>query len=159
MAVNRLLQRWVIASIAKHLRAAADEVNLPFVVEFLNTRNAAFKSAALKAEATIIGPSAREMSPGFVRVQAGVFIKVSSVPALDTNAWNHMDACGRLQEALCQCIVVKKYAAGEPSPEEVCVLEPRTDQPVAVNVTHITPSTTDQLLHSVIEALYVGYAH
>lgn len=157
MAVNRLLQRWVNASIAKHLHAAAEEIGLRLVVEFLDTRSPEFKSAAVKAEATITGPGVREFSPGFVRVQAGVFIKVSSVPGLDTNAWDHADACGRLQAALNQCIMVKQYAEGETSPDDVCVLEPRTDQPVAVAVTHLTPGTTDQLQHSVIEGQYIGY--
>lgn len=156
-AVNRLLQRWVNASIAKHLHAACAEINLPLVVEFLDTRSTAFKNAALKAEATITGPATRQLSPGFVRVQAGVFVKLTSVPALDTNAWNHADACGRLQEALSECVVVKKYAEGEPSPAEVCILEPRTDQPVAVAVTHLTPGTADQLQHTIIEGLYIGY--
>lgn len=152
--VNRLLQRWVNASVAKHLHAAAAEVSLPFVIEFLDTRSTAFKNSALKAEATIIGPSTRLLSPGFVHVICGVFVKVSSVPMLDTNAWKHADAVGRLQEALHQCITVKEYAEGEPSPAEVLVLEPRSDQPV--NVTNITPSVADQLLHSVLNAEYRG---
>ena len=157
MAVNSLLQRWVLASVAKHLHAAAAEINLPLVVEFLDTRSTAFKSAALKAEATITGPGVREFSPGFIRVQTGVFIKVTSVPALDTNAWSHADAVGRLQKALTECIMVKKYAEDEPSPDEVYVLEPRTDQPVAVAVTNLTPGTADQLLHSVIKGQHIGY--
>jgi hypothetical protein len=155
MAVNKLLQRWVLASVAKHLHAAAAEINLPLHVEFLDTRSAAFKSAPLKAEATIIGPATRHLSPGFTHVVCAVFVKVSSVPALDTNAWGHSDAVGRLQSALHECIMVKKYAVGEASPDEVFVLEHRPDQPV--NVTNLTPSVTDQLLHSVINAEYRGY--
>lgn len=155
MSVNRLLQRWVVASVAKHLHAAAEEINLPLHVEFLDTRGTAFKNAALKAEATIIGPGTRHLSPGFTHVVCGVFVKVSSVPALDSNAWAHADAVGRLQKALHECIMVKKYAVGEASPDEVFVLEPRPDQPV--NVTNLTPSVGDQLLHSVINAEYRGY--
>lgn len=154
-AVNRLLQRWVNASIAKHLHAACAEINLPLVVEFLDTRGTAFKNAALKAEATVIGPSTRLLSPGFVHVVCAVFVKITSVPALDTNAWAHGDAVGRLQSALHECITVKQYAEGQPSPAEVCVLEPRPDQPVAV--TNLTPGAADQLLHSVINAEYRGY--
>jgi len=155
MAVNKLLQRWVLASVAKHLHAAAEEINLPLHVEFLDTRSAAFKSAALKAEVTIIGPSTRQLSPGFTHVVCAVFVKVTSVPSLDTNSWLHGDAVGRLQSALHECIMVKKYAEGEASPAEVCVLEPRPDQPVSV--TNLTPSVADQLLHSVINAEFRGY--
>lgn len=157
IASSRLLQRWVQASIAKHLHAAATEVNLQLVVEFLDTRSTEFKNAAIKAEATISGPSVRLLSPGFRRVQTSVVVIVTSIPAIDTAAYSHMDACGRIQEALDQCVVVRKYAENEPSPEEVGVVEPRNDQPVAVSAVHIKPSVSDQTLHSVLEGLYVGY--
>lgn len=157
IATNKLLQRWVLASISQHLHNAASEIGLPFVVEGLDSRSDTFKAAPAKAEAMIVGPHTRELSPLERRTEVSVFVIVTTDGQADENAWNHSDRCGQFQNALDKCILVKKHADGVVDPELVGELHPRTDRDTVVDVTHIKAGENDQLVHSTIEGFYVGF--
>lgn len=156
-AANSKWARWVQASIAKHLHAAAAAVQLPLVVEFLDDRSTAWRAAEYKAEVTISGPNTRELSYNFHRVEAAVFIVISSNKQKDANAYKHLDFAGAMQNALDKCIEVKEYDLNVVSPATVGFLTPRTGDTANIPIDNLKPGDSDQLIHSVIEARYLGH--
>lgn len=152
-AVNPLWHRWVYASIAKHLHAAALADDLALVVEFLDKRNTDWLEATSKAEATITGPMTREISSGLHRVWVDVFIVVTS--NLSDNDYAHIDHVGAMASALDQCILVKDY--GATGLVEVGTIKPRAESGDSVKVNHLKPATKDTQIHSTIQARFLGY--
>ena len=157
MASNPKWPRWVHASISKHLHAAAALVELPLVVEFLDDRSVDWRKAHYKAEVTIAGPHTRELSKGFFRVWVDVFVVLSSNKQTDTNAFKHLDHAGAIETALDRCIEVRKYDVGEVSPALVGILTPRTEDGDSISIDNLKPGDSDQLIHTVIEARYLGF--
>lgn len=155
-AVDPKLQRWVYASIAKHLHAAATTASLPLVVEVLDTPPDTWKEAKHRAEVIISGPSTREISKGLRRVQVSIFCVVSSFKQV-TNAYDHLDKVGALANALDRCIEVRDYDVGNDAPALIGELKPRAEDTDRIRVDHIKPTESDNRTHSVIEANLVGF--
>jgi len=151
------LARYVFGSVAKHLHDAADAINLPLVVEFLDDRSDAWKNAPSKAEATINGPATREISSGLFRVWVTVVVILSTDKQTETNAYNHLDRAGALQKALSECITVKAYEPGVDDPETLGFLLPRTAPNDSVPIENVKPGEADHFSHSVITARLMGY--
>jgi hypothetical protein len=151
-AVNPRWHRWIFASIAKHLHAAADGQSLPLVVEMLDKRDEAWKTAVHKTEATISGPATRGVGGEFEVVVDVTIILTSD---LTDNDYDHLDYAGEMASALDQCILVMDY--GATGLVEIGKLKPSTDPGEAIRVTNLKPAEKDTQLHSVITARLSGY--
>lgn len=152
--VNSSWHKWVFASLAKHIHDSAEAVNLPMVIEFVDTRSDDWKTARLKAEATIIGPSTREASKGFHIVDVSVVVIVTSQIS---SGYSHHEAVGAMANALDRCIRVLEYGPNNPNPDFVGLLTPDVEAAARVRVTNIKPTQPDNLSHSTIEVAYTGF--
>lgn len=148
-AVNKLWHRWVYAYVANHLHTKAAAVSLPLVVEFLDTRTDAWKTATTKAEATITGPITIPGSSGLFRVIVNVFIVISSKRTNDD--YDHIDAVGAMAEALDQCIPVKD--AGVTDLVDIGTLTPFQ---APIEPIHLRPTDTDDLIFSTVQTTFEG---
>lgn len=155
MAVNRKWHRWIYASVADHVHAAASG-NFPLLVDFLDKADDTYKAATCKAQCTITGPRTREISRKMFRVHIDVFIVVTSdrAPSGGTD-YVHIDKVGLMAETLDQCIRCVTY--GEASEDEFGVLRPRSETGDEINPTHLRPAEKDTQIHSTIEARFIGF--
>jgi hypothetical protein len=154
---NSRWPRWVVASFAKHVHAAAEVAEVPLVVELLDDRSKEFLSSRIKAEATISGPRIQELSAGLWRIQVTVFVVISSDRQTDANAYDHLDVAGVFLQALAQCVEVKEYGISNPDPAHVGYLDPRTGQGDEIDLQNLRPGEKDQQSHTVLEVDYLGY--
>lgn len=152
--VNSSWHKWVFASLAKHIHDSAVSADLPMVIELIDTRSDAWKTARQKAEATIIGPSTREVSKGCHAVDVSVVVIVTSQIS---EGYTHQEAVGAIANALDRCITVYEYGPDNPSPDIVGILTPDVSAQARVRVTNIKPSQPDNLCHSTIEVGYTGF--
>lgn len=150
-AVNPNWNRWIYASLARHLHLPANKP-VPLIVAFLDKRGKTWNEAASKAEATITGPVSKELSQGYHRVWVDVFIKLTS--NLDSNNYDHLDSAGTIANALDQCIEVKDY--GATGLVDITELKPRRDVD-GIEVIHVTPAEKDTQIHSTLNARYEGF--
>lgn len=152
VVVNENWNRWVFASIAKHLHDAATLADIPLVIHTLDKQSADWKAATTNAEVTIIGPSFR---PGTLstRVRVGVFVIVSS--HLTTNNYGHIDAVGAIATSLHKCIDVKDFGTGigDTGLLEIGVLN-RARGDTEVGVVNLAPLSKDTKIHSTISASF-----
>ena len=151
-AVNANWHRWVYASVADHLHTAATAASLPLVVEFLDKRNSAWKTAKTKAEATVTGPATKEISSGLHRVWVDVFLVVTSKRSNDD--YDHIDKCGAMANALDQCILIKDY--GATGLVDVGSIKPRKESGDTIDVEHLKPAETDDQIFSTLQGRYFG---
>lgn len=152
-AVNQLWHRWIYASVAKHLHAAATADGLPLIVEFLDKRGETWEAAASKAEATITGPMTKEVCSGLHRIWVDVFITLTS--HLSSNNYVHIDHAGAMAEALDQCVTCKDY--GATGLVTIGFLHPKPEQTETIKVVHLKPMAKDTQIHSTIQAKFLGY--
>jgi hypothetical protein len=151
MAINEKWARWIFASVTKHLtdQAALDSDEL--VVEFANTRTDSWKAAASQFEMTVNGPSILERSSGSFFVVVNVFGIVSSLRA---NGYDHIEAVGRGQKWLNQCIRVLDY--GDTGAIELCTLTVASGSDGIIETENLKPAQTDDRLHSTVNVQYTA---
>lgn len=148
VVVNENWNRWVFASIAKHLHDDSTLADIPLVIHTLDKQSADWKAATTNAEVTIIGPSFR-MGTLSTRVRVGVFVIVSS--HLATNNYGHIDAVGAIAASLHRCIDVKDFGIGDTGLLEIGVLN-RARGDTEVGVVNLAPLSKDTKIHSTISA-------
>lgn len=151
MAVNPNWHRWIYASVADHLHAAAAAAGLPLVVEMLDTRSPTWETATSKAEAVISGPITAEKSKGLYLVVVDVFVIITSDRT--SNDYDHIDHAGAIANALDQCILVKDY--GATGLVDVGELRPMNTE--SVDVIHLKPTAKDTQVHSTVGVRHLGY--
>jgi hypothetical protein len=152
MAVDARWHRWVYASIADHLHTICTSAGISLVVEFLDERTTAWKTASPRAEAIITGPMSKEVSNGLHRVWVDVFLTLTSNRS--SNDYVHVGHAGTLANALDQCILVKDY--GDTGLLDISVLNPIRDSGRTVAVQHVRPSEQDEEIHSTIQSRFYG---
>lgn len=149
--------RWVFASMAKHLKTAASAAQLPLVVETLDDRTKEFIDSAHKCEVTITGPHTRELSPKLHRIWVEVFVVITSnLGGTNGNAGVHRDKCGAIHSALDRSIEVRQYEENNPAPALVGCLSPRHGTGDAITDSQLRATDTDKQVTSVIEARFEG---
>lgn len=149
MARNASWDRWVYASIAKHLEA---EITSPVVFDFGGKRTSAWETADHRVEISIGGFRTRQVGRSAFKVECSVFAIVTS--NLTTNNFTHVDVVGDVANALDQCITVMDY--GATGLVEVGLLHRARGGDAFVSPDHIKPKQTDDLLHSTISATLEG---
>jgi hypothetical protein len=127
--------------------------SLPLVIEFLDQRDATWKDATSKAEATIMGPFTREQSSGLYRVRATVFVVLTSSRQVDAAV--HVGHEGAIAEALDQCIVVKDY--GTTGLVDIGVITPNVEAAGdEVGPDRERPKDTDDQIFTTFQVRYYG---
>lgn len=149
MAINEKWARWTFASVTKHLLDAAAADTDELVVEFANTRTPDWEAAESQFEATVNGPSVLERSRDSYLIQVQVFMIVSSLRA---NGYDHIEAVGRAQKWLNQCIRVLDY--GDTGAIELCTLNVVSGADGTLETINLKPTQTDDRLHSTVSVSY-----
>lgn len=149
MTINEKWARWAFASVTKHLIDAATADSDQIVVEFANTRTPTWEAAATQFEATVNGPSILERSRDSYLMTVQVFMIVSS---LRKSGYNHIEAVGRSQKWLNQCIRVLDY--GDTGAIELCTLDLVSGTEGSLETINLKPAQTDDRLHSTVNASY-----
>ena len=149
--------RWVFASLAKHLHTAASAAQLPLAIETLDDRTKAFINAQHKCEVTITGPHTREMSPKLHRIWVELFVVITSNLGGSENAGVHRDKCGAIHSALDRSIEVRQYDKDNLSSALVGCLSPRIGVGDAITDNQLRASDSDKQATSVIEAKFEGF--
>lgn len=151
MAINEKWARWIFASVTKHLldAAAAESPADTLVVEMANTRTPSFETAETQFEATVSGPSILERSKESYSVTVPVFMIVSS---LTDNGYDHIQAVGRAQKWLNQCIRVLDY--GDTDSVELCTLNIVSGADGVLDTVNLKRAQSDDRIHSTISASY-----
>ena len=150
MARNPLWDRWVYASVAKHLRAAITPT--PIVFDFGGRRTSAWENANHRAEVTIGGFQTQQIGRTNFKVECGVFVTVTSDKTADN--YTHVDAVGDVASALDQCITVVDH--GATGLVEVGLLRQKKGDDLFVAPDHIKPKDTDDRLHSTVDITFEG---
>jgi hypothetical protein len=149
MAINEKWARWAFASVTKHLLDAAEADSDELVVEMANTRTPTWEAAASQFEATVSGPSILERSQDSYLITVGVFLIVSSLRA---NGYDHIEAVGRGQKWLNQCIRILDY--GDTGAIELATLNVESGADGTLETINLKPTQTDDRLHSTINVQY-----
>lgn len=149
MTINPKWARWTFASVTKHLIDSATTDSDQIVVEMANKRTPAWEAAASQFEATVTGPSILERSRGSYLISVNAFMIVSSLRA---NGYDHIEAVGRSQKWLNQCIRVLDY--GDTGAVELCTLKVVSGTDGTLETINIKPAQTDDRLHSTISVAY-----
>jgi len=152
MAVDARWHRWIYASMADHLHDVATTASIDLVVEFLDERTSAWKTASPRAEAIITGPMTKEISKGLHRIWLDVLLTLTSNRS--TNDFVHVGHSGTLANALDQCVIVRDY--GDTGLLDVSVLNPIRDTGRTVAVQHVRPGEKDNEIHSIIQSRFYG---
>jgi len=150
MARNPLWDRWVYASVAKHLTAAITPT--PIVFDFGGRRTTAWENADHRAEVTIGGFRTQKIGRTNFKVECDVFVIVTS--DINTNNYTHVDAVGDVANALDQCITVMDY--GATGLVEIGLLQGKKGDDQFVAPDHIKPKDTDDRLHSTVDVTFEG---
>jgi hypothetical protein len=141
MARNASWDRWVYASVAKHLRAA---ISSEIVFDFGGKRTSAWENADHRVEVTIGGFRTQQINHDTYKVECEVFAIVSS--NLTSNNYSHVDVVGDVANALDQCVTVIDY--GATGAETIGLLRGAKGSDQFVAPDHIKPKQTDDRLHS-----------
>ena len=149
MTINEKWARWTFASVTKHLIDSASSDSDEIVVEMANTRTPAGEAAASQFEATVTGPSILERSKGSYNMLVNVFMIVSS---LRDNGYDHIEAVGRAQRWLNQCIRVLDY--GDTGTAELTTLNVVSGADGTLETINLKPTQTDDRLHSTVSVQY-----
>ena len=149
MAINQKWARWTFASVTKHLLDSASSDSDEIVIEMANTRTPDWEAAASQFEATVSGPSILERSQDSYLIIVDVFMIVSSLRA---NGYDHIEAVGRAQKWLNQCIRVLDY--GDTGSAQLCVLDVVNGADGTLETINLKPTQTDDRLHSTISVQY-----
>jgi len=152
VAVDARWHRWVYASVANHLHTICTPAGIDLVVEFLDKRTAAWKTASPRAEAVITGPMSAEISKGLHRIWVDVFLTLTSNRS--ANDYVHVGHSGTLANALDQCVIVRDY--GDTGLLEISVLNPIREGGRTVAVQHVRPAEKDEEIHSTIQSRFYG---
>lgn len=150
MSRNANWDRWVYASVARHLRAAITPT--PIVFDFGGKRTSAWETADHRAEVTIGGFRTRKINRSTYKVECDVFVTVSSDKT--ANNYSHVDAVGDVANALDSCITVMDYGATGLVPIGLLRTKNGGDEFVAPD--HIKPKDTDDRLHSIVDVTFEG---
>jgi hypothetical protein len=136
--------------VAKHLHAVCATASIDLVVEFLDKRTEAWRTASPRAEATISGPLTAPQG-GQYELEFDVFVTLTS--RRGSNDYVHVGHAGTIENALSQCILVKDY--GETGLLEIATLtlNPET----GVTCVHVRPAEKDEEIHSTIQARLRGH--
>ena len=149
MARNANWDRWVYASVAKHLRAAiASEI----VFDFGGKRTSAWETADHRAEVTIGGFRTQQINRSKFKVECDVFVIVSS--DITANNYTHVDVVGDVANALDQCVTVMDF--GATGLVEVGLLRGKKGDDQFIAPDHIKPKQTDDRLHSTVNVTLDG---
>lgn len=149
-AADKRWARWIVGSIANHLKTEAFKAGVPLIVEFLDTsQNVAWQNSKTRAQATISGPITIEGSSGLFRVIVNVFIAVSSDRS--SNDYDHLDAVGAMAAALDQCIPI--VDAGKTNSVDAGTLTPFQAPIEAVN---LKPADQDDTIFSTVSTTFEG---
>lgn len=152
MPINENWHRWVYESVSKHLHDALD-ADLEIIVENTDRRGPNWKNANTKAEATISGPRSKQSTPREYRIRAEVFVVVTSLRSTNDHE-NHIDACGKVANALDQCILCVDWS--DTGLLTIGQLDPRLDEEEDIDLEHLKPKETDQQVFTTIQARYEG---
>jgi hypothetical protein len=109
--MNASMPRWIVASIAKVLMEAADDMTVPAIVESINDRTKAFEAAPNRAEIRITGPYTSESSKGYYRALVDVNVLLMTQVASQTNAYASITLAGGFQEVMSDPIAVYNYGS------------------------------------------------
>jgi hypothetical protein len=125
---------------------------IPLNIDFLDQRDATWKDAASKAEATFFGPFTKEQSSGLYRVRATVFMVLTSDRTISPGI--HIDNEGAIAEALDQCIIVKDWPTGT---TDVGILNPSVENADdEVGPDRERPAETDDQIFTTFTVRYHG---
>lgn len=149
MAINEKWAKWSHLSVSKHLIDAAVADSELIVVEFANPITPAWEAAATQFEATISNLNLLERSKNSYLISVSVFMILSSLRA---NGADHMEAVGKGQKWLNQCIRVLDY--GDTDSIELCTLNIVSGSDGTLDTQQLKPAQTDDRLHSTIAASY-----
>ena len=147
--MNASMPRWIVASIAKVLMEAADDMKVPAIVESINDRTKAFEAAPNRAEIRITGPYTSESSKGYYRALVDVNVLLMTQVASQTTAYVSITLAGGFQEVMSEPIAVYNYGSEEgdcvPSDDSTLVqfgcLTVRPTRPVSIrNFGQIDPA-------------------
>ncbi len=101
--------KWIWASVAKHMKAVADELSLPLLVEGIDDRQPK-NIRASHAELRINGPFIFELSKEYYIVQAPINILLVDFMVGDsTNAYRLQEWAGKFQSVMDLPIPVYRY--------------------------------------------------
>jgi hypothetical protein len=107
MPLNPDFERYVYASVSKHLVEVAEDNNIPWVVEHIGQRTPDFMQAPIRVEIRVTGPFIFEPSHDFFDVK--VMVSVLLTGRMTERPYDLMGATGLFREAMQQQIPVWNY--------------------------------------------------
>ena len=133
----------------KHLLDVAVADSELIVVEMGNPITPDWENAASQFNATLATTNLLERSRGSYLLTVSVFMIVSSLRA---NGYDHMEAVGKGQKWLNQCVRVLDY--GDTDSVELCTLNVVQGPDGTLDTQNLKPTQTDDRLHSTIAVSY-----
>lgn len=162
MAANPNWARWVFASVAKHLKDVADDLNLAVYVDHSDDRTSQGQLATDRAEIRITGPYIREESKDCFILRVSANVLINSRYDSTKNAYTVLKYAGVFQEAMSGKIPVWNYGneSGDFKDDEVFIgcLRPRDGKNNMVRVDNFGQlEETHRIKQTVIDAEFVMY--
>lgn len=135
MFANKNWPRWIFASIADHFKAAADENEIPLLIEGIEDRTSEKIRKISHAELRVNGPVVRELSKNYFYLTVNVNVILQSMMT-EENGYDIIQDCGVFLEAMGPFDVFKHGNGPEDDGTFLGCLDLRTDVNEAVFVAH-----------------------
>ena len=159
MSINANWVRWSFASVAQHLKALAEEADVPSLMEGLDERTTDFMQAPLRVELRMSGPYTKELSPGYFQLDLDINVLFTARYEIDANQYTINKAAGIFHVALHEAFPMLRLGdeSGDDGSLVGCLL-PRTEKNDAVRVFQFGQTDqTDRQKQVMIDARFVAY--
>ena len=149
------LPRWLFSSIAYHFEGIAAANNIPYFVEGIDERDDDNMQLS-HVELRVTGPQTKEIAKGYYHVQIVINFMFTSLMDMAGSAYELVQWCGILQDAMLEPIPIYKYGDGADDTQELIgCLRVKDGKYDAVKLYHFGQmSRTDRIRQSEIDGIY-----